>query len=83
MKIIIDDAVGKPPMIFITKDKDLINSVLHTLNMSDIRKIIPESAILAYRKDKENHIHLGGNNNAEIGELAEEVVSTVIEVMKR
>lgn len=82
MTIIIDDGPGKMPMFFITKDKDLVDSLPFILSMYGIERIIPDAAILAYRKEKENHFHFSGIDRVEMGDLTNEVVDAIIEEIR-
>lgn len=79
MKIIIDDGSDKMPMFFITKDKDLVDSLLFILSMYGIERIIPDAAILAYRKEKGNHFHFSSIDRVEMCDFINEVVDAIIE----
>lgn len=83
MTIIIDDVPGNVPMFFITKDKDFVDSLPFILSMRGIERIIPDAAILAYRKEKENHFHFGGIDRFELGDLTNEVAGAIIEEIRK
>ena len=80
--IIIDSKEHKRPLFFETSDKDLMNIITKLLLMSGVEAIMPDSSILAYRNEKENHYHFGGLNHIEMSDLTEEVHDAIIEVIE-
>ena len=80
--IIIDSKEHKQPLFFETDDKNLMNTIAYLLNKSGVEPVIPDSVILAYRNEKENHYHFSGLNHTEMSDLAFDVTGAIIEVMK-
>lgn len=83
MKIIIDNKVHRAPLIIETEDEKLVNLVIYNLCKAGASVIVPESAILSYRSEKENHFHIGGKDREELGTLTEEVIAAVIEELRK
>lgn len=77
--IIIDSKEHDRPLFFITSDTDIMNIIEKLLIKSGVEVIMPDSAILAYRNEKENHYYFGGLDHKEMSDLTDEVLDAIIE----